>query len=313
MKRLLLVYNRNSSQYVHVQGEVLDKVRKVPGRMVGKFTIEKVPFEENVGRLMRVLMDGDTVVVLGGDATAAVVANAIMNSEKDVTMGVLPYGNFNDLARTLGTMKRKQVFVGLGEKDNLKISENVKNLYPLEIIVDGKRWRYATCYVTMGMTAEAVELFDEPKFRAKMQEGHRSSWRSYLALAKWYFQNRHKKEFLPDFLLNGKSTKKKVSDYCALSGKSMCRVMKGGDDFLRPRIFRSENCRLTNFWRLFVLMMRAMCVRTPGSETELDELKFLKPATFEMQAEGEYNVFTNVEKVVVKKSERALKVIIGQV
>ena len=222
-----------------------------------------------------------------------------MESKKDVTLGVLPYGNFNDLARTLGTMKYDDDF----------LKQKVKKLYPLDIIVDGKHWRYATCYVTAGMTAEAVEVFDEPKFRRYMQKGHKSSWRSYLKLAEWYFKNRRKKVFLPPFTLNGKPTKNGVSDYCALSGKSMCRVMKGGDDYLKPKVFRSENCRLINFWRLSKLMMISMFKRTPGTETKEDLLEFLAPATVELQAEGEYKTFQNVKTILVKKPGQYIKVI----
>lgn len=299
MQRLLLIYNPHSSQYVRVKDEVISRINNLSGYLIGKFTIKKVSFEENVKNLKKVLQDGDIAIAAGGDATAAVAANAILESKKDVTLGVLPYGNFNDLARTLGTMKYDDDF----------LKQKVKKLYPLDIIVDGKHWRYATCYVTAGMTAEAVELFDEPKFRKYMQKGHKSSWRSYLKLAEWYFKNRRKKVFLPPFTLNGKPTKKGISDYCALSGKSMCRVMKGGDDYLKPKVFRSENCRLVNFWRLFKLMAISILKRVPGTETKEDLIEFLAPATVELQAEGEYKTFQNVTKILVKKPDQYIKVI----
>ena len=306
MQRLLLVYNPHSSNYVRVKDEVISRASKIKGYMIGKFTIKKAPFEENVKALKKVLRDGDIVIAAGGDATAAVTANAILESKKDVTLGVLPYGNFNDLARTLGTMKYNDIF-----GDQNRLFEGSIKLYPLDIIVDGKHWRYATCYVTAGMTAEAVELFDEPKFRKYMQKGHKSSWRSYLKLAEWYFKNRHKKVFIPPFTLNGKPTKKGISDYCALSGRSMCRVMKGGDDYLKPKVFRSENCRLINFWRLAKLMTISIFKRTPGTETTSDLLEFLEPATIELQAEGEYKIFRNVKTILIKKPDQYIKVIHG--
>ena len=131
----MVVYNPNSSQYVHVGKEVLDLLPKLKGGMVGKFEIKKAPFEENVKALKMVLKNGDMVIAAGGDATAAVTANAILESKKDVVLGVLPYGNFNDLARTLGIMKYEDLM------RNLK---SVEKLYPLEIVVDGKHWSYAT-------------------------------------------------------------------------------------------------------------------------------------------------------------------------
>ena len=323
MQRILLIYNPSSSQYVRVKDEVISRASKIKGYMIGKFAIKKAPFEENVKALKKVLQDGDIAIAAGGDATAAVTANAILESKKDVTLGVLPYGNFNDLARTLGTMKYEDIFkIGrvtdmegvpresrAGEDNVRQDPPYIKRLYPLDIIIDGAHWRYATCYVTAGMTAEAVELFDEPKFRAYMRKGHKSSWRSYLKLAEWYFKNRHKKVFVPPFTLNGKPTKSGISDYCALSGRSMCRVMKGGDDYLKPKVFRSENCRLINFWRLTKLMTISILKRTPGTETKEDLLEFLEPATVELQAEGEYKKFQKISKILIKKPDQYIKVI----
>ena len=300
MRRVLIVYNPRSSRFVDVEKEVLSKARDLKGYMVGKYEVEPTDVDKNAVKFAKLIKDGDLVISAGGDATGIIASNGIIKSGKDATLAVLPYGNFNDLARTLGTKTFEQVF-----------SKNVttKKLYPLEIYVDGKFFRYATGYVTIGMTAEAVELFDEPKFRKYMQKGHKSSWRSYIALAKWYFKNRHKKEFVPPFTLNGQPTKKKISDYCALSGRSMCRVMKGGDDYLKPKVFRSENCRLTNFWRLSNLMTKSILVRTPGTETTGDVLEFLEPATVELQAEGEYRIFKDIKKIEIKKGDKCLKVI----
>lgn len=299
MKRLLVVYNPNSSNYIHVKDEVLNRVTKIKGTMIGKFAIEKTSFEDNMKRLMKVLENGDLVLAAGGDATAAITANGIMNSKKDATLAVLPYGNFNDLARTLGTMK----FEDISEKSQSGY------LYPLDIIVDGEHWRYATCYVTIGMTAEAVELFDDKKIRKNLQKGHKSSWRSYIYLAKWYFKNRHKKQFIPDFKLNGKLQPKKTTDYAAVNGRSMCRVMKGGYDYRIPKKFRSMTDRLANFWRLSKLMTISILARIPGCETEGDILEFINPATVELQAEGEYRIFKDVKKIEVKKASKPLKVI----
>ena len=92
MRRLLVVYNPNSSNYVRVKNEVLERLPNISGFMIGKFVIEKAPFEDNVKRLKKVLEDGDVVLSAGGDATAAVSANAILESGKDVTLSVLPYG-----------------------------------------------------------------------------------------------------------------------------------------------------------------------------------------------------------------------------
>ena len=304
MQRLFLVYNPRSSRYVDVEKEVISRLRHLKGYTIGKYKVKPTNLDDNISAFAKLLKDGDFVLSAGGDATGIIASNGILKSGKDATLAVLPYGNFNDLARTLGTMKFDDVFSG-----PRTTHPSAKNLYPLEIHVDGKFYRYATCYVTIGMTAEACELFDEPKFRKEMQKGHKSSWRSYIALVKWYFKNRHKREFIPEFKLNGKLQHKKTSDYAAISGRSMCRVMKGGDDYLDPHKFRSMTDRLTNFWRLFKLMVAAILIRTPGTETTGDILEFTKPATVELQAEGEYQVFKDIKTIEIKKGTKCLKVI----
>ncbi|MBR3252737.1 hypothetical protein IKF84_01555 [Candidatus Saccharibacteria bacterium] len=330
MSRLILVYNPNSSNYRRVKKDILSKKEKLfAGYDLDEYTIKKIGFENNVKNLKKEIKDDDLLLALGGDATAAITANAILESNKNATLAVLPYGNFNDLARTLGTMRlddldiRSWICATTGAREapstlgegakaratNGSSKSSTHRLYPLEIYVDGNFWRYATCYVTIGMTAEAVELFDAPKFRKYMKKGHKSSWRSYLALAKWYFKNRHKKIFLPEFTINKKPTVKKASDYAALSGKSMCRVMKGADDWEKPYIFRSAALKTVSFPRLFALMAKSILHRTPGTDTKGDLLEFKDPATVELQAEGEYQIFENIKKIEVKKGSKCLKVI----
>lgn len=300
MKRLIVVFNPRSSRFEDVKIEVLDKLKDLSGYMVGKFEVEKTDVDKNAANFAKILRNGDMVLAAGGDATAVIAVNGIIKSAKDVTLAVLPYGNFNDLARTLNTQKLEDVF-------DKKSAE--KRLYPLEIIVDGKLMRYATCYVTVGMTAEAVKLYNSPKMRRKLKTEFGRKVKSYTGLMGWYFKNRHKKDFLPAFKLNGTMQHRKTSDYAAINGRSMARVMKGDDDFLKPKIFRSETDRLTNFWRLFKLMAKSILVRVPGEETAGDFLEFVEPSKIEMQAEGEALVLAGVKKIEIRKAEKWVKVV----
>ena len=357
MQRLIAVYNPRSSRFSDVQKNVLDRLHALQGFTMGKYAIAPTHLDDNSSKLSKILRDKDLLLSAGGDATGVICANAILRSGKDVTLSVLPYGNFNDLARTLGTKTPEDVINATGKRfevvrDNGSelVSEpcndcrrsrgdeklafrleatpdgrpsvdrsersgprtacpSIKNLYPLEIRVNGKLFRYATCYVTIGMTAAAVHLYDTPKMRAKLKTNFGRKVSSYTELASWYFKNRHKHVFLPEFKLNGKSVHPKTSDYAAVNGRSMARVMKGGEDFLDPTLFRSETDYLTSFYRLFKLMSRSVLSRTPGSTTTGDLLEFTKPATFTLQAEGESKDFKNVKTVEIKKGKKCLKVI----
>ena len=146
--------------------------------------------------------------------------------------------------------------------------------------------------------------------RKILKTAHGRKIGSYTNLAKWYFKNRHKKQFLPDFKLNGKLQPKKTSDYCAMNGKYMARVMKGGEDYRDPTTFHSETDRLTSFWRLSKLMFKSIFFRVPGSKTKGDKIEFLEPATVELQAEGEYKVFENIKTIEIRKSQKCLKTVV---
>ena len=300
MKQLFIVYNPRSSRYSDVKKAVLDRQKDLKGFIIGKYEVEPTDVDKNAAKLAKLLKDGDFVISAGGDATGVISSNAILKSGKDVTLAVLPFGNFNDLSRTLGTETLEDIIEACGDHHRL---------YPLEIIVDGKLLRYATCYVTIGMMAEAVHLYDSPKMRKTLKTSFGRKIGSYTNLASWYFKHRHKKTFLPEFKLNNELQPKKTSDYAAMNGKYMARVMKGGEDYKNQKAFRSETDRLTNFWRLMKLMMKSIFSRVPGSETKGDVLEFLEPATVELQAEGEYKTLTNIKKIEVRKSKKCLKVV----
>ncbi|MBR3055944.1 acylglycerol kinase family protein [Candidatus Saccharibacteria bacterium] len=359
MKRLLIVYNPRSSRFDDVKREVFPKTRQLKGYVTGKYEIKPTNIEQNITELAKIVQDGDLIISAGGDATGVISANAIIKSRKDATLAVLPYGNFNDLARTLGTMRLEDVFgekaseglpegsfggccqtaVGAEQTKSLlfvsrrrpaddpkgrerKSASPVKTgasdsvpegspsmLFPLKIIVDGKFFRYATCYVTIGMTAEAVKLYDSKKMRRKLKHSFGRKIISYTAIASWYFKNRHKHQFIPSFTLNKHPESAKTSDYFAINGRSIAHVMRGGEDYLSPKTFRSETYRLTGFFRLAKMMLRSMFHRIPSSETAGDILEFSAPATVTIQAEGESQQFTNIHKIEIKKTTKYLKVI----
>lgn len=300
MKRLLIIYNPRSSRYLEVKDQVLARAKELSGYIVGKYEIANTNIEDNIKQLSQVLEGGDLVLTAGGDATAIIAANAILESGKEVTLAVLPYGNFNDLSRTLRTKTFDDVFLS---------GATARNLYPLEIIVDGKFFRYSTCYVTVGMMAESVGLYNEPEMRRKLKKTFGRQVTSYTELAKWYFKNRKKHVFIPEFKLNGVLQPKNTSDYAAVNGRSMARVMKGGEDYRDPKYFRHKIDHLTNIHRLIKLMFESVISRIPGSATDGDTLEFVSPSTVALQAEGEGKVFENIKIIEIRKSKKCLKVI----
>lgn len=201
LKKLIVVYNPRSSKHAAVAKEVLAPARKLSGWLVGKYEVKAMRLHENADELAKILSDGDLVVAAGGDGTASMAVNGVMRSGKDVALGVLGYGNFNDFARMLKSKRAVEYggeYVG-GVTEIVERYEagKTKEIYPLEVKVDGKHWRYAPCYVSLGLFAESTAVFDEPKVREKLKTGKKHLLFSIFTLAKWYFRNR-KREFLPE-------------------------------------------------------------------------------------------------------------------
>lgn len=331
MQRIIVVYNRRSSQHDMVRREVLEPLRGLAGVIVGKYEVERTDVDDNARKLAMILRDGDIVIAAGGDATGAIAVNGIMCSQRQATLAAFAYGNFNDLARTLGTARLSDVInidAGRAGNENTKnalrgrimntvdakniFSKNAKieKMYPLEVVVDGMKFRDCACYATIGMMAEAVEIFDEQKVRKSLTTNWGRMVGAYLHLAGWYFRNRSRREFLPEgFTLNGVKQQKGVSDYLAVNGRSMARVMKGGEDFTQPKRFRSAAVRTVKMWPLASMMMKSMTKGVPGEDTYGDEIVFPSPSDIEIQAEGEYKKFKQVKKIEIRKNERFIRVV----
>lgn len=319
MQRIIIAYNPRSSKHGRIREEVIEPAQKLSGYAIGKYEIKAAPVDENIADLAKVLEGGDFLIAAGGDGTATVGINAAMQAKKDVTLGVLGYGNFNDFARMLKSRNLEQIVKNFEDG-------KVQKLYPLEAKIDGKFWRYAACYFTVGMFAESTKIFDTPKNRAILKKGKRSLAFSIVELAKWYFRNK-KKEFLDGSLrmnevsLNRKKVKrsgrmkdvksKHVSDVLFINGSSVAKVMRGGDYWQNDAEFFVGFGRLKGFFRLCGFMMKSMIGKMPGHVTTSEvRIDFAEKSEFEIQAEGEC-VRMNASELVVKKAARGVKVVIS--
>ena len=326
-QRLIVVYNPRSSKQARIKAEVLDKAKTLGGYMVGRYEVKPVPVDENATELSKVLVDGDLVVAAGGDGTGTMVLNAAMISERDVTLGVLGYGNFNDFAGMLGTKSLERIIADFE-------SGTTQRLFPIEAVLDGKHFRYAACYFTIGMFAESTEIFDAPDNRKSLKKGKKSLLFSIFKLAGWYFRNK-KREFLPkdiqldDVPMNRmKVTKsgrenrvmvapsRRISDVLFVNGETIAKLMKGGEYWQSPEEFYVSFGRLKGFFRLCAFMLKSMFTKVPGKKvaakaekTAEVKIDFSGPEEFEIQAEGEYRK-VKAKELIVRKSERGVKVVL---
>lgn len=304
MKRLLLVFNPRSSHFWQVERDILTKVRNLKGWMVGKYEIADTDVDDNAKKLARVVMDGDVVVAAGGDGTANIAMNGILLSKaQGVKLGVMGYGNFNDMARMFGKFELEEI-----------LEKSGKEVWPLECKINGEHWRYAMCYFTVGMFAEACAVFDKPKVRKKLQRKHKRSnlIGSIWSLAKWWFKE-HKREFLPDFSVKNSSDEMiccdKCSDYMAINSPSVARIMKGGKYYSNENYFLSNIGCMTKFFKLIPMMLRSMFRQVPGIESDYDCLILSKASKIMLQAEGEYKMIDNVKTIEIEKTAAPMMVV----
>lgn len=318
MQRLIVVYNPRSSKCKRIEEEVIRPAQKAGGYAVGKFEVKQAPVEENAAELAKILLDGDLVLVAGGDGSATMGLNAAMQTKADVTLAVLGYGNFNDFARMMGTENLTQILTSFE-------SGNTQRLFPLEAVIDGESWRYAACYFTIGMFAESTEVFNDKSARGALQTGKKGLVWSILNLAKWYFSNKRKSFLAQDIQMDdvpmnhmktapsgrvNKAKGKQVSDVLFVNGKTVGKIMRGGDFWQSPEEFLVAYGRLKGIFRLVGFMAKSVLGGGLPGKVHKNQVKidFSGPTEFEIQAEGEYAKIS-AKELVVRKAERSVKVV----
>jgi len=303
MKRLIIVYNSRSSHFKNVEEDVIEPARHLRGWMVARFEVAQTSVEDNVCRLAKFLIDDDLVIAAGGDGTATIAVNGVMATQaKNVRIGVLGYGNFNDTARCFGNMKFEEIIEG-----------SAQEVWPLRCMVNGRLWRYAMCYVTVGMFAEACAVFEQPKTRKTLRKGGKRTAYSLISLAKWWLKE-HKQVFLPSFELGDSSgdsiEKPGASDYMAINSPTVAKIMKGCQAYLDKKEFYCTTGVLTRFWKMVGFMLKSVFRKIPTEKTDYDFLAFKQPSNVMIQAEGEFVKLENVSKIEICKTSKPLLAVV---
>ena len=282
--RVILVCNRKSTGYKRVEKEVVTPLREFVLQQKGitflRFDVESPTLEENAKRLANLIGDGDVVLVAGGDGTAGIGVNGIMQSGKDAKFYVIPYGNFNDIIQILRSNSGKKVF-------------------PIEALIDGKHFRYALAYFTVGMMAESTKIFDDEKVRRKLRKSKFNLIFSLKTLLMWFFVNR-KKDYIT---IDGQ----KYSDILVVNGKNVARLMKGGEYYLGETFLYTEQ-RLNNFFAMVFFMLQAMFSGIPGRKLKEKTIHFEEKQRIFIQSEGEYKDLV-VQEISFSKSDKSIEIL----
>lgn len=303
MKRLIIVYSSDSTRFSEVDKKVIEKSRKLKGWMVAKFEVQEIFASENIAKLARIIRKGDLVLSAGGDGTAMTAMNAIIKSGEIATLAVMPFGNFNDFAETLGKMSFERLIRKFEEGKYV-------DFYPLDIRVNGKHYTYSGVYFAMGMMAESADLMRQANIRRRLAKAKNRMVFSARKLFGWYMKNKWRKNLLPsDVRINDIAVEKNCTDYVALNGGSMAGVVPGGVWYRSGRQFWSGTMRNRSFWRMLRKFLLALEGELPGNESTGDKLTFKKPRKIYVCAEGEGEELENVSEISVSKTGKGLRVI----
>ena len=303
MKRLIIVFNPNSTRFLEVERKIIEPARKLKGWMICKFEVKKQEVEKNAEELAKIIRKGDLVIAAGGDGTVSMALNAIVKSEKIATLAVGGFGNFNDYAGTFGEMNLKTMVRRFEEG-------RYEELYPLEVKVNKKHYRYVGIYFTVGMFAESTLVFETKKARKKLYKAKNRLSFSLNKLFKWYLINKWRKNLFPENVVkNTTFLEKGTTDYVALNGERIAELVPAEGWTREPRKFWSGEMRNRSFFRMVFVGAKALEGELPGGETEKDLLVFEKPERVFLHVEGEAEEMMDVKEILVEKTGAKVRVI----
>lgn len=289
------MYSPQSTRAGVVSEEVLKPAMSLKGFLVGKFEVAKAPVSENAEKLARVLADGDIIVTAGGDGTTEVGVNAVLLSGKDVRLGALPYGNFNDVARMFGIREIAEI-----------LTAKVVKAYALECKVNGKHRQYAMGYFTVGMMADAARMLNRGVRRKHLRQNKNNTLFALNNAVRWFLKNR-KRKFLPGVSLGGQKLGD-MTEYMAVNSGTVAKIMKLEASYQKKDSLKSGIFNLKKFWKMARFGLRNVIFGIKLGETGGDRLEFEKPVKVVMQSEGECVELENVENMEFTKCARAIKV-----
>lgn len=291
-RHIVLVFNPRSANFSRVAEEVI----AILPENSAQYEVQPTDVDDNAAKLAKTLRDGDLVVSAGGDATATIAVNGCLLSGRDVVFAALPYGNFNDVARLLGHQTLKNILKG-------KTSE----LFPLDCQIDDRHFRYGLSYFTVGLLAAATKTYDVKAKRSRLRSGKTGSVRQLIDAMFWYKKN-HKKTFLPaEYIYNG-APAQHATDFLAINGPRMARVMKSPNTLGDKQFFYAGIAKNRRWLSEIIFGLRSVLFRVPLKKTSRAILEFAKPHSVWLQGEGEYKQIA-AKKIEIKKSAQFLKVI----
>lgn len=300
-RRLVIAHNPHSSRAKEVQTTVFARLDEA-GYAYETIEVRQASLQENIDWLQPQLQINDVVLCTAGDGSAHAVTQAALAANlPGVQIGFLAFGNFNDLAHTFNTPQTLRDPVAFLE------SAQIRSLYPLEIMVNEKHFRYALLYSTIGWTAKAAARFDQPDIRHRLQSGEVGMVRNLWKLGRYYLLSR-RHSYLPPFTLD-RRLRTRLTDVLCVNGPTMARLFHTGREYYQQQIFLYKKLNVRSLLWNVPFLVRSTLWRMPGTEKMQLALDFKHPAVVPIQCDGEVDELDGVQSIHIKKMSRALSVL----
>lgn len=236
--------------------------------------------------------DGDTIIVAGGDGTKMQAMNAALRSNLDVQFGLLPYGNYNDLA------DKK-----LSALDIAQRNFNTTLLHPMTVDVNGNYLLHSPSYLTLGFTALAAARFSEEQTRELIKQLPRPLRKlgNLAGLASAYFEL-HGNKLPPFHTSESEVVRKAVSDILLLNSKRAGGIIKSHPDYALGDYFGYHEANVGNIPASLPFGLSALVGHAIADHLTDVRINFIEPSTVPIQPEGEFRVLDNVTSISVRKN-----------
>lgn len=299
-RRLVVAYNPHSSRASKVHENVFHRLDEA-GFGYHKVEVLQASLEHNISHILPEIQDGDIIISTAGDGSAHAVANAVIASGCDVSVGFLAYGNFNDLAHTFNER--------FSMTDPIAFLESAveQSMAPIDIYVNKKIVRHALLYTTFGWTAKAADVFNRSSARQSLQTGGAGILRSLVRLSTFYFKTRRTSR-LPSMNLNGE-IRDNITDILCVNGSHLARVFRSSHKYYNQKVFLVRALDVTGLIKNIGFLVSSALGRMRGEQHDSIELSFDKPADVPMQCDGEVANLQQVNSILVAKSTKFIKVL----
>ncbi len=293
---LVLIQNPNSTNYKHVERQVIRPLRDSDQ----SFTIYNTKFPDtpdNVAHMIDHLPDNARVIVAAGDGTVEQVVNASIQGEKNLIVGAVPYGNFNDIA--FAHMRRGQSVL-----DMLGSNVPTREVTPLTIEVDGEHWIDVASYASFGLTAIIAAGFRSQETRdllrplpRLMQKAIRNGKSGVDYLLHAWTQK------LPDFRVDGGELQIGQTDVAFSNNPLIAGIIRAEDTYYdKPYFGALEGINMGNPMNLVTWGIPSLMGRSPLERAEQMRVSFEKEATIPVQIGGEYHEIPSPTGIFVYKN-----------